>query len=164
MSTIPIVPRAGDGDVLLLHRLQQRRLRARTGAVDFVGHKELREHRTGQEAEAALAGLAFFQHFGAENVRRHQVGRELDAPCVKAKDDPQGFDQLGLGEAGHAKQQRVAAGQDSDQRLLDHLVLAEDHRADRRLRRGDMRRGRFGGPHDHVFEFFETISASNGHG
>jgi len=39
-----IVTRAGNGDVLLLHRLQQRRLRARAGAVDLVGHQQLREH------------------------------------------------------------------------------------------------------------------------
>src|ERR1700688_5174580 len=58
----------------------------------------------------------------------------------------------------------MAAGQDGDERLLDHFVLAEDHLADRGLGRGHMRRGRFGGPHDHVFELFETISASNGHG
>ena len=58
----------------------------------------------------------------------------------------------------------MAAGQDGDERLLDHLVLAEDHHADRGLGRGHMRRGRFGGPDDHVFELFETISASNGHG
>ena len=58
----------------------------------------------------------------------------------------------------------MAAGQDGDERLLDHLVLAEDHHADRSLGRGHVRRGRFGGPHDHVFELFETISASNGHG
>ncbi len=40
-----IMPRAGNGDVLLLHGLQQRRLGARAGAVDLVGHQELREHR-----------------------------------------------------------------------------------------------------------------------
>ena len=40
-----IVARAGDGDVLLLHRLQQRRLGARAGAVDLVGHQQLGEHR-----------------------------------------------------------------------------------------------------------------------
>src|ERR1700692_801262 len=57
----------------------------------------------------------------------------------------------------------MAAGQDGDERLLDHLVLAEDHHSDRGLRRGHMRGGRFGGPHDHVFEPFETISASNEH-
>ena len=31
---------------------------------------------------------------------------------VEAEHDAHGLDQLGLGEAGHADQQRVAAGQD----------------------------------------------------
>jgi hypothetical protein len=53
-----IVPRACNGDVLFLHGLQQRRLRARAGAVDFVGHQELREYRSGDEAERPLAGIA----------------------------------------------------------------------------------------------------------
>ncbi len=104
-----IVPRARDRDVLLLHRLEQCGLRARRGAVDLVGHQELREHRTGDEAEIALAAGAFLQHFAAENVGRHQVGRELNAARIEAERDPHRFDQLGLGEAGHADQEAVAA-------------------------------------------------------
>ena len=79
-----VVALAGDGDVLLLHRLQQRRLGARAGAVDFVGHQQLGEHRALDEAEGAAAAVALLQHFRAQDVGRHQVGRELDAlgcPC-----------------------------------------------------------------------------------
>ncbi len=122
-----IVARAGDRDVLLLHRLQQCRLGARRSAVDLVRHQELREHRTGDEAEVALAAGAFLQHFAAENVGGHQVGRELNAARIEAERDAHGFDQLGLGEAGDADQQAVTAGQNSDQRAVDHLLLAEDH-------------------------------------
>ena len=129
------------------------------GAVDFVGHQQLREHRAGDEAEAALAARAFLQHLGAEDVGRHQVGRELDAPAVEAEHDAHGVDQLGLGEAGHADQQRVAAGQDGDQRALDHGVLAEDHRADGGLGRAHVGGGRFRRAHDHVFEFFQIFAA-----
>ena len=100
---------AGDRDVLLLHRLQQRRLGARAGAVDLVGHQQLGEDRAGDEAEAALAAGALLQHLGAEDVGRHQVGGELDAPGVEPEHDAHGLDQLGLGEAGHADQQRMAA-------------------------------------------------------
>ena len=48
-----VVADAGDGDVVFLHRLQQRRLGARAGAVDLVGHQELGEDRAADEAEAA---------------------------------------------------------------------------------------------------------------
>ena len=148
---------------MLLHRLQQRRLRARAGAVDLVGHQQLGEDRAGDEAEAALAALALFQHLGAEDVGRHQVGRELDAPRVEPEHDAQRLDQLGLGETGHADEQRMAARQDRHQRLLDHLVLAEDDRADRRLGRAHMRGRRFGRAHDHVFELLEPLAACSGH-
>ena len=42
-----------------------------------------------------------------------------------------------LAQAGHADQQHVAAGEQGDQRLLDHLVLAEDDAADLRAHCGD---------------------------
>ena len=106
---------------------------------------------------------AFLQHFGAENVGRHQVGRELDAARVEPERDAHGLDQLGLGEAGHADQQRMAAGEDGDQRALDHPLLAEDDRADRGLGGAHMRGGRFRRAHDHVFEFFEAFAAGHRH-
>ena len=126
--------------------------------------KQLGEDRAGEEAEAALAGLAFLQHLGAENVGGHEVGRELDAPRVEPEHDAHGLDELGLGEARHAEQERMAAGQDGDERLLDDLVLAEDDRADRGLGRAHVIRARFGRAHDHVFELFEPFSADSGHG
>ena len=154
-----IVAGAGDRHMLFLHRLQQRRLGARTGAVDLVGHQQLREHRAGDEAEAALAARGFLQHLGAENVGRHQVGRELHALGVQAERDAHGLHQLGLGEAGHADQQSMAAGQHGDQRALDHDVLAEDHRADGGLGGAHMGGGRFRRAHDHIFQFFQAFAA-----
>ena len=121
---------AGDRDVIFLHRLQQRRLRARAGAVDLVGHQQLREDRAGDEAEGALAEFVLLHHLGAENVGRHQVGRELDAAGIEAEHDAERLDQLGLGKARHADQQRMAAGEQRHQRALDHAFLAEDDAAD----------------------------------
>jgi len=103
-----IVARARNRDVLFLHGLQQRGLGARAGAVDFVGHQQLGEHRSGDEAERALAGAALVQHFGAENVEGIRSGvnwmRLASSPSVVPR-----FHQLGLGEAGHADQKRVTA-------------------------------------------------------
>ena len=129
---------AGDRDAALLHRLQQRRLGARAGAVDLVGHQQLAEHRAGNEAERAPAGLAFLQHFRAEDVGRHQIGRALDALVVEPEHGAERLDQPRLGQAGDADQQRMAAGEQGDQGLIDHLALAEDDSADalaHRLRR-----------------------------
>jgi hypothetical protein len=54
--------------VIFLHRLQQRRLGARAGAVDLVGHQQAGRRPGPDEAEGALAVLAPVQHFRAEDV------------------------------------------------------------------------------------------------
>ncbi len=77
--------------------------------------------------------MLLVEHFGTENIRRHQIGRELDALGVEAQRDAERLDQLGLGEAGHADQQRMTAGEDGDERVLDHPILAEDDGRDLRL-------------------------------
>ena len=68
--------------------------------------------------------------------------------CTRSASSPmtiaERLDQLGLGEAGHADQKAVPAREQSHQRLLDDLLLAEDHGADRCPRRRDARERRFG--------------------
>ena len=60
------------GDLLFGHRFEQRALRLRRGAVDFVGEHELREQRARMELE--LAGVAVV-NADADDVRRQQVAR-----------------------------------------------------------------------------------------
>ncbi len=103
---------------------------SRARAVDLVCHQHLTEHRALNEAEGAPARVALLQHLGTEDVRRHQIGRALDALVGQTKDDAQSFHELGLGEARHADQQRVAAGEQGDQGLIHHLALAENHAPD----------------------------------
>ena len=117
---------------------------ARAGAVDFVRHQQLGEDRALDEAEGALPAVGFLQHFRADDVGGHQVGRELDALPVEPQHDAQRLHQLGLGQARHADQKAMAARQQRDQRLLDHLVLAEDHLADRLAHLGEEWRRLFG--------------------
>ena len=121
---------AGDRNAALLHRLQQRRLGARAGAVDLVRHQQLAEDRAGDKAERTPPGLALLQHLGAENVGGHQIGRALNALVVEPEDRAQGLDQPRLGETGHADQQGMPAAQEGDQGLLDHLALTKDDFAD----------------------------------
>ena len=137
-----IVALAGDGDEMLLHRLQQRRLRARAGAVDLVGHQELREDRSADEAEAALVVGALVEDLRAEDVGGHQVGRELDAVGGQPEHRAHRVDELGLGEAGHADEKPVAAGEHRRQRPLHHRLLAEDHFGDGGARGGELLRRR----------------------
>ena len=115
--------------MVLLHRLEQRRLRLRRRAVDLVGEDDLREDRPLHEPQPPRA-LLFVEDLGAGDVGRHQVGRELDALEVEIEDVGERLDQQRLGQARHAGDQAVAAGEQRDQHLLDDLVLADDDLAE----------------------------------
>ena len=104
------------------------------------------------------------RHFGTENVRWHEIGRELNSPRVKAEHGAHGVDELRLRQTWHAKQKSMAAGQDGNQRLLEDLFLTEYDHADRCFGGAHMRRGGLRRTHDHVFDLFEPFSASSGHG
>ena len=58
--------------------------------------------------------------------RRHQVGRELDAAEAQVQRVGQRADHQRLGQARHADEQAVAAGEDGDEQLLEHALLADD--------------------------------------
>ena len=70
--------------------------------------------------------FVFFQHVGAGDVRGHQVGRELNALEADVEDPGQRADHQRLGQAGHAFQQAMPAGEDGGEELLDDFVLADD--------------------------------------
>ena len=139
-----VVALAGDRDVVFLHGLQQGRLGARRGPVDLVGHQQLGEDRTLHVSERAPAGLVLVHHLGADDVRRHQVRRELDAPRVEAERDAERLDELGLGKARNADQQGMTTGHDRHERLFHDALLSEDHPPDGGFHTGDVGEGRFG--------------------
>ena len=121
------MPLAADGHLPLLHRLEQGGLRLGRRAVDLVGQDDVGEDRPPQELELADAGrLVLLDHLGAGDVRGHQVGRELDPVVGQVERIGQRVDHQRLGQAGHADQQAVPAGEDRDQQLLEDRVLADD--------------------------------------
>jgi hypothetical protein len=67
---------AGDRHLPLLHHLEQRALHLGRRAVDLVGEQQVGEHRAERGGE--VAGLLVVDA-RADQVGRHQVGRELDA-------------------------------------------------------------------------------------
>ena len=119
------------GDITFLHRLQQGRLRPRAGAVDFIRHQQLREHRTPNESEGAAAAFALLQHFRANDIGRHKIRGELDALPVHAEHNAKRFDEAGFRKARYANQQSVSAGQQRDQCLVDHFALPQNNAAHR---------------------------------
>ena len=101
---------AADGDALFLHRLQQRRLGARAGSVDLVGHQQLAEDRTGDKAEGP-ATVGFVQNLTAHDVGWHQIGGELDTLGAKAKHHAQGLHQPAFAQSGDPDEQNMATRQ-----------------------------------------------------
>ena len=113
---------ARDGDLALLHHFQKRALHLGGRAVDFVGQHQIGEHRPqhGGEFAALLVVDA-----GADQVGGHQIGRELDALEAALHGARQGRDRQGLGQARHAFDQKMPAGQKRDQHPFQEMILAD---------------------------------------
>ena len=63
----------------------------------------------------------------ADEVGRHEIGRELDALEGAAEHARGGADREGLRQARHALDQQVPAGEQAHEHALEHLVLPGDH-------------------------------------
>ena len=70
--------------------------------------------------------LAVGENLGAGDVRRHEVGRELDAMKLEVKNPGDGTHHQRLGQAGHAGDEAVATGEERDENLLDRRLLPDD--------------------------------------
>jgi hypothetical protein len=122
---------AADRDLALLHDLQQRRLDLGGGAVDLVGEQEVGQHRPELGVEAPAVGAV---DAGPDEVRRDEVGGELDAAERPAEDFGERLQRQRLGEPRDPLQQDVAAGEQADEQALEHRVLPDDHASDLRQR------------------------------
>ena len=112
---------------MLLHRLEQRRLRLGRGPVDLVGEHDVGEDRSLDEAEGAPArGQVFLDDLGAGDVARHEIGGELHPIEGEVERLGHGRDHERLGQAGHPDQQRVSAGQDGGDDPFHDVFLPHD--------------------------------------
>ena len=102
---------AFDRHLPLLHRLEQRRLRLRRGAVDLVREEEVREDRARPELEVAVALVPDRR---ARHVRRHEVGRELDAREPHAQNLRERARGERLREAGVVLEQDVSVREEAE--------------------------------------------------
>ena len=107
----------------LFHRFEERRLHLGGRAVDLVGEQGVGEDRAAPGLELALARIVDQR---ADEVGRQQVRGELDALEVDRQRPREGLRGEGLGEAGDAFDEHVAAGQQAHQQTLDEVVLADD--------------------------------------
>ena len=124
---LEVVRRVVDGDLVLLHALQQRGLGLGRRAVDLVADHDVGEHAAGAELE--LAGV-LVEHRHARHVGGQQVGRELDAAHRALDAARQGLAEHGLADAGHVLDEDVALGEQADEHRGDDVGLALDHPLD----------------------------------
>ena len=103
---------ARDGDLALLHRLEQRRLGLGGRAVDFVGEQQIGENGTAFVLKFKTT-VPFLEQLGPNDIGGHQVGRELDALEGKVENVRQRFDQQCFGQPGDADQQAMGRGKTS---------------------------------------------------
>ena len=119
---------AGGGDRAFLHRFEQRGLRLGRRAIDFVRQNQVGEERPFDEAHHPFTRLWIgLEDLRARDVRRHEVGRELDTLELPAQATGQRLDEERLGQAGHTDYQGVTARKEHAQQLLDDFVLTDDH-------------------------------------
>ncbi len=122
-----VVAGAVDGDVALLHHLEQGGLRLRRCPVDLVGEDDVGEHRAAAEVEAAL-GLVVDETAG--DVGGQQVRRELDAAPGALDGMGDRLGQRRLARAGHIVEEQVALAEHAHERQGDLVALALDHLLD----------------------------------
>ena len=114
-------------DPVLLHRLEQCRLRLGRGPVDLVRQQNVGKHRSRREHHLSISGLrVFLDDVGAGDVGRHQIRRELDPRELEIQHLRHRLDQQRLGQTGDTDDDAVATDQQGEERLLDHVLLADD--------------------------------------
>ena len=112
---------AVDGDLPLLHRLEQRRLRARCRTVDLVDEHDVGKERSRPELPDCGLGV---EDRHAREIGGQQVGRGLDPPEARADGAGECLRQQGLAHAGNVLHEQVAAGEERDHGEAQSVVLA----------------------------------------
>src|SRR5206468_2376316 len=105
-----------DGDLRFVHGFEQGGLRARRGAVDFVGQNDVGKKRAGTKLKFARVGLV---HADAEHIARQKVGSKLNALKSTMKRFRERLRESGRSYSGDIFDQQVPAGEQCDQRKLN---------------------------------------------
>ena len=126
-----LVALAVDRDLLLLHALEERRLRLWGRAVDLVDEQEVGEDRSGPELELVRA---LVEDVHAGHVRRQQVRCELQPREGHVERARQRLRQHRLADAGEVLEDQMSLGGEAEhaeaQRLLGRVQYAAEVRHD----------------------------------
>ena len=109
---------AVDGDLALLHGLEQGGLGLGAGAVDLVADHDVGEDRTRFEDEVAALAVPYRD---AGDVGGEEVGGELDAAELAVDRAGERFGQQGLADPGDVFDQNMTAGDETGDDQLDGI-------------------------------------------
>ena len=111
---------------MFLHGFEQCGLRLRGSTVDFVGKDNVAEDRTGLELEGRVTIFVFYDDVRTRNVRRHQVGRELNTGEGKVEYAAKRTNQTGLTYARYTFKQYVTTSDHCDDRTFNDIFLTDN--------------------------------------
>ncbi len=114
---------AGDGDLAFLHHLEQRALHLRRRPIDLIGEQQVGEH--GSQRGGEFAGLLVVDA-GSHQVRRYEIGCELDALERSVNGSRERLDGERLGEPGYSLHEQVALREHGDHHTLKEMILADN--------------------------------------
>ena len=112
------------------HGFEQRGLRFRRGAIDFVGQHHVGENRAGLEFEILAHWI---ENADADYVARQHVGSKLHALKAAMKRACQSLRQSGFADAGDIFDQQMAAREQRDKREVNRFFLALHYAGNRTL-------------------------------
>ena len=115
------------GDLPLLHRFEEGRLRARGRTVDLVDEDDVGGERAGPELEP-LCRLVVDRHAG--HVARDEIGSALNPPERQVERPGESASQRRLPDPWHVVEEDVSLDEERRQELVDRLPLADDDRPD----------------------------------
>ncbi len=118
------IAHAVDGGLAFFHRFEQRGLRARRGAIDFVHQQQIGEDRPAMQRKRTGGQI---ENVRSNDVGRHQVRRALDALKSQPANSRQRFDRERFRQSRDAFQQCVTAADQHDQKLIDDFLLPDDY-------------------------------------
>lgn len=114
-----------DGNLVLLHRFEQRRLRPRRRPVHLVDEQDVGEDRAGHEPEGAdLVDRA------PGDVARQEVRGPLDAGERQPERSGERARERRLAGAGHVFDQGMAVGKEGHGEQPERVLAADDRRGD----------------------------------
>ena len=129
IGTLQPVTMSADRHGLFLHRFEQRRLRFRRGAVNFVRQQNVGKNGAPLEFKT-LPARVVHQNIGPQNIGGQQVWRKLNPLKIERHHLRQRMHQCRLTQSRNPFEQNVTAGNHCHQHLFDNLFLTHDKSAD----------------------------------